>query len=538
MNLTFLGAAREVTGSCYLLEVGGKKVLVECGMFQGGKKLERLNHRTFSFNPADISAVILTHAHIDHSGLLPRLHKEGYKGPIYATPATADLCGVMLPDSAHIQEYDALIANRKGRRGGKDPVEPLYTVEEAFSCVKLFKPIGYLEEFSPVSGMKVRFRDAGHILGSAFAEVWITEEDKTFKIVFSGDLGQPHQPILRDPDLIESADYLLMEGTYGTSVHPIEDKAEKLAEIINTTVKRGGHVIIPAFAVGRAQILLYDLYELMKAKKIDPIPVYLDSPLAVAATQITLKHSREFDDEAKAAFSDFAHKLPNFHFTASVDESKAINDLPGGAVIISASGMADAGRILHHLKYNLWKPECSVVMVGYQAEGSLGRQLINGVKTVRILGDTIAVKAEIHNLEGFSAHADKEEIFSWVGHFSKTVKEIFLIHGEEEKLIPFSKEIQERLGLKVNIPYLGDDYELTPDSSKFIGSNAAEATLMEDDLTDLFREFEDDYRLYREQLMDKAVKDQNAAPEISRRVARVRRFLRKSLDDLASGREI
>ena len=534
MKLTFLGAAREVTGSSYLLELNDNKILVDCGMFQGGKRLEKLNYRKFSFNPAEIHSVILTHAHIDHSGLLPRLYREGFKGRIYATHPTVDLSSVMLPDSAHIQEYDAALLTRKGRRSGKLPVQPIYTVEDAAKCLELFSGFEYDEEFSPITGMNVRFRDAGHILGSAFAEVTISEEGKEpFKIVFSGDLGQSGQPIVNDPEVISSADYLVSEGTYGDKIHPHADKEDLLADAINKTLKRNGNVIIPSFAVGRAQILLNDLYMLMKQGKIPWVPVYLDSPLAVAATQITVKYMKDLDEEAQSILAHAGNSTKNFHFTSSVEESRAINDIPGGAIIISASGMADAGRVLHHLKYNLWKPESSVIFVGYQAQGTLGRQLLEGSKKVRIYGETIAVEAEIFNLQGFSAHADKEEITNWIGHFAKSLKNIFLVHGEEEVLASFSQLLKEKFSAPISIPYLGDQYEISSTEVKYLGSLLGEPESLEPEVADLFKQFEDEYRNYRSILLDQASKRPEDLNEVSQRLTRIRRFLRKSIEDLS-----
>ncbi|MBP7248837.1 MAG: MBL fold metallo-hydrolase [Negativicutes bacterium] len=533
MKLTFFGAARQVTGSSHLIEVDGNKVLIDCGLFQGRKQLEKLNRRKFPFNPADLQAVILTHSHIDHAGLLPRLYSQGFRGKIFATSASADLCSVMLPDSAHIQTYDAELLNRKGKRRGRPPVEPLYTIEEAAECLKLFSPKEYKECFSPISGIQARFLDAGHILGSSFVELTISEKDKEeFTIVFSGDLGQSGQPIINDPSLIRKADYLVTEGTYGDKVHTDVNREDELARIINTTIDRKGHVVIPSFAVGRAQILLYELYKLMKAGKIPWIPVYLDSPLAVAATKITMKHAEDFDEEARKMLGNAEQWLSNFHFTSSVEESRAINDIPGGAVIISASGMADAGRIRHHLKYNLWKPECSVIFVGYQAEGTLGRQLIEGRKKVRILGETITVEAEIHKLEGFSAHADKEEIIDWLGHFSTTLKEIFLVHGEEEVLMAFSEELKKKLKIPVSIPYLGDQYEVLKEKITYVGSTLSASEELEPDMMDMFHSFESDYRNYREILLNRAVKHPTDSKEVAQRLARIKRFLRKSIDEL------
>lgn len=533
MKLSFLGATRTVTGSSYLLEVNGKKILVDCGMFQGGKKIEQLNRRKFPVDPKEVSAIILTHAHIDHSGLLPKFCKEGFAGKIYATNSTADLCGIMLPDSAHIQEYDTNLLNRKRRRGGKTELEILYSVNDAENVQKLFERTAYNAEFSPIPGIKATFRNAGHILGSAFVELMVSEEGKEpFRMLFSGDMGRQNQPIIDDPYAESSdVDYLVLEGTYGDRLHDRDSTEEELVDIINKTLERKGNVVIPSFAVGRAQSLLYILYTLMKAEKIPWADVYLDSPLAVSATKITVKNMDEIDEEARNALLNAETKIRNFHFTMSAEESRSINEITGGAIIISASGMADAGRILHHLKYNLWRPEASVVFVGYQVEGTLGRRLIDGFKKVRILGEQIAVKAEIYNLSGFSAHGDQEELLSWLGHFKQDIKDVFLIHGEEEVLGNFSKKIKDELGLRTTVPYLGDQYEIDKESVKYMGSLTSGTELLEPDLATMFNNFEDNYRVYRNMLLESAEKQPVENKEVLQRLIRIDRFLRKSIED-------
>lgn len=459
MRLTFLGAARIVTGSSYLLEVAERKVLIDCGMFQGSKAVRSLNYRPFPYSPAEIDCVLLTHAHIDHSGLIPRLCKDGFKGKIHATKVTAELCGIMLPDSGHIQEFDAEIANRKGQRAGKKPVEVLYTVEDAYACLKQFAYVDYNTDLFLSPEIRVRYREAGHILGSSLLEVWVTENQKTVKIVFSGDLGQPDQPIIKDPVYITEADYVLTETTYGNRLHETYDKEEALAAVVNSTFNRGGNVIIPSFAVGRTQTLLYYLHKLFKAKRIPDIPVIIDSPLAISATDVFMKNVQEYDSEAYDLLfkeHDDPLHMPQLTFTKTAEESKALNNMEQPAIIISASGMADAGRILHHLKHNLWRPESSVLFVGYQAQESLGRRLIEGVKRVKILGEEISVRAEIHNMDGFSAHADRSQLLDWLEHFTGKPANIFLVHGESDMSEPFAKLVEERLGVSTYIPSYGE----------------------------------------------------------------------------------
>ena len=464
MNLTFLGAAKMVTGSSYLLEVDNQKILIDCGMFQGSKTITANNSRDFLYDPTAIDCVLLTHAHIDHSGLLPKLCKSGFKGKIYATKVTNELCGIMLPDSAHIQELDAEYANRKGKRSGKKPVEPLYTIDDARACLTHFYPIDYDAVVILSPSVKVSFRDAGHILGSAMIEVWVTEEGKTVKLLFSGDLGQPNQPIIKDPTFIDEADYIIVESTYGNRLHEEYDKEEKLASIINASVARGGNIIIPSFAVGRTQTILYYLHNLLKAGKIPDMPVIIDSPLAISATDIFLKNNKDYDTEAtEMLYKDHDNPLlmPQLRFTKTAEESRALNDLKDPAIIISASGMCDAGRILHHLKHNLWRSEASVLFIGYQAQGSLGRRIVEGVKKVKILGEEIIVKATIYNLDGFSAHADQKQILTWLSYFKTKAASIFLIHGELEAQETLAQLIKEKLTVPTYIPSLGDVATLT-----------------------------------------------------------------------------
>lgn len=536
MKLTFLGAAKMVTGSSFLLEVGSKKVLVDCGMFQGSKPVRALNYRDFAFDTTSLDCVLLTHAHIDHSGLLPKLCKQGFKGPIYATKVTAELCTIMLPDSAHIQEFDAEIANRKGQRAGKKHIEPLYTIDDAYNCLQQFSPVMYDQELELSPELTVRFRDAGHIIGSSIVEVMITENGKTIKMLFSGDLGQPDQPIIKDPTFVTEADYIITESTYGNRTHLHYDKEEKLAEIINDTVARGGNIIIPSFAVGRTQALLYYLHKLLKAGKISDIPVIIDSPLAISATDIFMHNTQEYDSEAyDMLIKDNSNPLilPQLMFTKTADESKALNHLDKPAIIISASGMADAGRILHHLKHNLWREESSVLFVGYQAEGSLGRRLVEGIKRVKIMGEEISVKAQIYNLEGFSAHADQEQLLDWLGHFTEPKPaNIFLVHGESSASEPFAEIIKERLNLPAYIPQYGDIAVINGREWHIEKTDLATLEPAVRELEDYLIQYDAEYQSQRKQLINVVAANPSKLSEALIRLEKVQKYLKKLMNDL------
>lgn len=532
MQVSFLGAAGMVTGSSYLIEADGKKILVDCGMFQGSKADRELNFIDFPYEPASIDCVLLTHAHIDHSGRLPRLCKMGFTGKIYTTKITADLCGIMLPDSGHIQEFDAEIANRKGKRAGKKPVEPLYTVDDAYNCLKQLYPVEFHSKINLTPNITVQFRDAGHILGSSMLEVWITEENNSEKLAFSGDLGQPNQPIIQDPEYIEEADYVIIESTYGNRNHVNYDKEAVLGKIINDTVKRGGNIVIPAFAVGRTQTILYYLHKLLKAGQIPDIPVIIDSPLAISATDIFMHHTEVYDSEALDIFNkehDSPLKLPQLTFTKTAEESKALNFLDKPAIIISASGMADAGRILHHLKHNLWRPESSILFVGYQAQGSLGRRLLEGVKKVKIMGEEISVKATIYNLEGFSAHADQQELIDWLSHFKKSPS-VFIVHGEHAAAAPFSALIQERLNYSTYIPQYGDRVVIEGTNwrlEKSIVEAKPDISKLREQLTKLEYEYEN-YRKHIEQLV---AADGNKLPEAIAGLEKMQETIKKAINE-------
>jgi metallo-beta-lactamase family protein len=484
MKITFLGAARTVTGSCYLVETEKTTFLVDCGMFQG-RADEDANNEKFPIALNDIDFMLLTHAHIDHSGRIPKIWLEGYRNPIFATKATADLCSIMLPDSGHIQEQETEWANRKRMRSGRPAEQPLYTHQDAVDCLRLFKPHKYDENFSPAADVRVTFRDAGHILGSSIIEIWVNEGGGESKIVFSGDLGNKGVPITRDPAIIDGADYLVVESTYGDREHQDSaDKVERFVRIISETVARGGNVIIPSFAVGRTQEIVYELHirrELSKSK-LDAFmrtPVYVDSPLAVSATQVFRENIDCFDEEARAYImrGDSPLDFPNLHYVNSLEESKALNDSRESKIILSASGMCDAGRIKHHLKHNLWRKECTILFVGYQAQGTLGRQLVDGAKRVKLFGEEIRVNARIEMIEGFSGHADRTGLLEWIGAFTKKPSKIILIHGEDEVIGKFSATIQERFGIQTEMPALGGSIVLgAPAGKQAAAASVPEAT--------------------------------------------------------------
>ena len=423
MKLTFFGAAKAVTGSCHCVEVGGKKILIDCGLQQG--KDERDN-TVLDFAPNYIDYVIVTHAHIDHSGRIPLLVKQGFQGQIFTTRLTAQLMSIMLRDSAHIQEMDAQWKNQKGKRAGREPVEPLYTVADAEQAIEKLVTFEYGQIVELCEGVKIRFVDAGHLLGSACVEMWLTEDGVERKILFSGDLGNINQPVIRDPSFVKGADYVVMESTYGDRNHePMVSYTEALAKIIDDTFSKGGNVIIPSFAVGRTQELLYFMREMKRDGMVKSNPnftVVVDSPLANEATKIFAGDLRGYLDEEALEVVKDGEKLftfPGLTMTESGEESKMLNMDKSSKVIISASGMCDAGRIRHHLKHNLWREECAIVFVGYQGEGTLGRHLLNGAKQVRLFGEDIAVNATIHNFKGLSSHADRDHLLSWIADFKE-----------------------------------------------------------------------------------------------------------------------
>ncbi len=468
MKLTFFGAAHAVTGSCHCLEVNGKKILIDCGLQQGR---DEHDENALDFAPSYIDYVIVTHAHIDHSGRIPLLVKEGFQGQIFATRLTCQLMSVMLRDSAFIQESDAEWQNQKGKRAGRPPVEPLYTVADAEAALQQLFPAEYGQILDLCDGVRIRFRDAGHLLGSSMVEIWATEGDVTKKLVFSGDLGNIDQPIIRNPEFLDEADYVVMESTYGDRNHEIpESYVESLAQLIDDTFARGGNVIIPSFAVGRTQELLYFLREIKHQGLVKSFPsfqVCVDSPLAAEATRIYAGDLRGYLDEEAIAVLQGGENLftfPDLTLVQSTDESKALNMDKSSKVIISASGMCDAGRIRHHLKHNLWRQESTVVFVGYQAEGSLGRRLLEGAKSVKLFGEEIAVNARIVNFQGLSSHADRDHLLAWIQHFSPAPQQVFVVHGDSEVTDLFARDLNE-LGIAAHAPLYEEVYDLSSNTT-------------------------------------------------------------------------
>ena len=458
MKLTFHGGAQEVTGSCYLIEAGATRFLVDCGMFQGGRNAADRNRAPFVYDPRSIGFVLLTHAHIDHSGLLPKLLRDGFSGPIYATSATADLLKIMLRDSAKIQESDAERANRY-RRGKRQTERPIYTVSDTEAALANLKALAYDDIFSPHPSMQVRMREAGHILGSAILEIWIKEGAHERKLVFSGDLGQPGRPILRDPCLIEDADILFVESTYGDRLHKtLTDTLDEFVTAVNETLEaKGGNVIIPAFAVGRTQELIYYLHFLTRQGRFNHLNIFIDSPMATAVTDVTRRHLELFDNQAKelAGWHAKGSGIPVLQFVGSVDESRALNNVRSGAIIIAASGMCDAGRIRHHLLHNLGRHESTIIITGFQAQGTLGRALVDGAESVHIFGQDVPVRAGIQTLGGFSAHADQAAIFRWLRGFKRPPARTFVVHGEPRPAGALAHEMARQLNWKVEIPTPG-----------------------------------------------------------------------------------
>ncbi len=462
MRLGFVGADHEVTGSCHYIGACGKHLLVDCGLEQGR---DIYVNQDIPVPIHQIDYVLLTHAHIDHSGRLPLLYKNGFHGEIISTFATSDLCNIMLRDSAHIQEFEAEWRNRKARRSGAEEYVPLYTMADALGAIELFHPCDYEQKIDLCPGIQIRFRDVGHLLGSSSIEVWLEENGVQKKLVFSGDIGNVNQPLIKDPSYTDSADYVIMESTYGNRVHNTPpDYVMELARVIEKTLRRGGNLVIPAFAVGRTQELLYFIRDIKERKLIDfDFPVYVDSPLAIEATSIFNKNiSSCFDKEAMALVNAGINpiRFPGLNLAVSSEESKAINFDAQPKVIISASGMCEAGRVKHHLKHNLWRPECTILFVGYQAEGTLGRSLLEGAEYVKLFGETIEVMAEITRLEGISGHADKDGLLRWANAFTPKPQMVFVVHGEDTVCDEFAACLNEEYQIPAFAPFSGALFDL------------------------------------------------------------------------------
>lgn len=537
MKIKFCGASSGVTGSCHLLTTENHKVLLDCGQFQGGKAQEALNYEPFPFDPKEVECVILSHAHIDHCGRIPLLVKRGFTGKIYCTDATADLLDVMLKDSGFIHEKDAEWKSKRAARAGKPPVEPLYTYEDAVKALEYVVPVLYDQQIEINDHMKIVFNDAGHILGSAITELWVEEDGRESKIVFSGDLGMMNRPILRDPTIIKKADYVIMETTYGNRNHPANSTSIKeLLDIVLKTTRRGGTVVIPSFAVGRTQELIYEFNKFYEEhseykEEMDQLMVYVDSPMATTATEVFRKNAQVFDEETRDYIlrGDNPLDFKNLKFTRSTAESQALNLDRNPKVIISASGMCEAGRIRHHLKHNLWDSKSSIIFVGYQAEGTLGKLLVEGGKDVVLFGEEIHVNAEIYNLEGFSGHADQDGLFSWLAGFRQKPKQIFLVHGEEDSKKDFGKLISDKLGYDPVVVLGNSEFELDMNTAKILNFEEAEEAAVEDEeiqavrrqISDIHNDIESilyntDLAMGRNISQDKLVKINNIVQELAK----------------------
>jgi len=462
MELIFFGAAREVTGSCFLIRTGRYRILIDCGLIQGSPREEDRNREPFPFDPAAIDVVILTHAHLDHSGRIPMLVNQGFKGHIITQSASRDLCRIMLKDAAYLNEKDAEWENRKRQRKHRPLVEPLYSGEDAIKALRRFRAINYNDELEILPGVRLRLRDAGHILGSSIVELWLKDKGVKRKLVFSGDLGHVGAPILRDPELVREADLVIMESTYGGRSHRSWDETwSEMAEIFNERRANRGNILIPSFAVGRSQELLYTFGQNRESWGMDRWRIFLDSPMAIEATQVYARHTPLYDEEAAAVQRARGNPfmLENLHLSHTANQSMAINRIAHGAIIIAGSGMCDGGRIRHHFKHNIWRRDCKLIIVGFQARGTLGRSLVDGAKEIRLWGELVQVSAKVHTIGGLSAHADGEGLFRWYKGFEGTPP-VALVHGEPESITPLADRLQNETGARVMIPVQGSGIDL------------------------------------------------------------------------------
>jgi metallo-beta-lactamase family protein len=467
MKIQFLGATRQVTGSCYRLEVGGKNIMIDCGMFQE-REFKKRNWAEPVFPPSKIDAVLITHAHLDHCGLLPRLVSQGFRGKIYTTEASAELISIVLHDSAKIQMEDVKYKKKRHlKEGRKGPFEPeaLYTEEDVIQTLPLIQDVAYGEPIRPIPELQAVFREAGHILGSALLDLTTGEGDAKRRIVFSGDLGQIDRPIVRDPAIITQADYLVMESTYGDREHGANgrtDTSKQMAKLINETYEAGGNIVIPTFAIERAQELIYQIGQLIHTKKIPSMPVFLDSPMANRVTHVFRRHRELFDEDAwkRINAGETPFQFPELQLIQTPDESKAINDVKGPCIIMSTSGMCTAGRIKHHLTHNIKRKESLILFVGYQAAGTLGRQILEGRKEVRIFGRTWPVRAKIAQVHGFSGHADKQMLVSWLSNIKSPPRRVFLTHGDERAALALADDLRDRFGWTIDVPSYRNSIQL------------------------------------------------------------------------------
>ncbi|HKJ50398.1 MAG TPA: MBL fold metallo-hydrolase [Gammaproteobacteria bacterium] len=451
MHIEFHGAAGEVTGSCHLISVGGRRILLDCGMIQGRRSDEARNAMPFPFDSAAIDAVVLSHAHIDHSGRIPLLIKSGFTGPVYTQKASRDLCRIMLADAAHLNERDAELENRKRERKSLPPIEPLYTISDARSAMRQFRGLDYGVKKKILPGITLRLVDAGHILGSAIVELWLEENGLRRKLVFSGDLGARDRPILHDPEYVRDADLVLMESTYGDRLHRSREETRKqVLEIVREAEHARGNILIPAFAVGRTQLILYEFARNYREWDLGRWQVFLDSPMAIQATEVYARHTELYDAEAAELWDKNSQQpmLPNLHLCRTANQSMQLNKIRSGAVIIAGSGMCTGGRIRHHLKHNVWRRDCHVVIVGYQAEGTLGRKLVDGAKRISLWGETISVCAHVHTVGGLSAHADQAGLVDWYGHFDSRPP-LALVHGDPDSIEVLAEVIRRQTGATV-----------------------------------------------------------------------------------------